>query len=266
MAIHFKESDWVAVRRCAGADGVAVVPLGSLEQHGPHLPCGVDSIQIEEVMARMVARLDPKLPVCVCPTVEYSVVQWASPLASAGIAPKTMEQCLVDICRALTDLGFSKIVLAHGHGGLPAGRSALWQATYEKRPALYVDLMPFDRCEAQIAEIIGGASGHAGAAETSMMLAIRPDLVNVNKAGATPDSLWGDDFPFPSLTREGSYTIPPIESVPDGFYGGDITLASAEKGEKILDVLAGSVAEVVGELASAPTPAEYKHVWRKPLP
>ena len=65
---------------------MAVVPLGSLEQHGPHLPCGVDSIQIDEVMARTVARLDPKLPICVCPTVDCSVVQWGSPLASAGIA------------------------------------------------------------------------------------------------------------------------------------------------------------------------------------
>ena len=266
MAIYFKESDWVAVRRCAGADGVAVVPLGSLEQHGPHLPCGVDSIQIDEVMARMVARIDPKLPVCVCPTVDYSVVQWASPLASAGIAPKTMEQSLVDICHALTDLGFSKIVLMHGHGGLPTGRSALWQAMHEKRPALYVDFTPFDRCQAQIEEIVGGPDGHGGTAETSMMLAIRPDLVDVGKAGLAPASLWGDDFPFPSLERVGSYAIPSVESAPEGFYGRDPSLASAEKGEEILDIMAASVAEVVAELASAPTPAQYKHVWRKPLP
>ena len=217
-------------------------------------------------MARTVSRLAPELPVCICPTVDYSVVQWASPLASAGVAPKTMEQCLVDICHALTDLGFSKIVLAHGHGGLPAGRSALWQAMHEKRRALYVDLMPFDHCEEQITEIVGGPMGHAEAIETSMMLAIRPELVNVSEAGPTPASLWRDNFPFPSLQREGSYTIPPVESIPDGFYGSDVTLASAEKGERILDVLAGSVAEVVRELASAPTPAEYKHVWRKPLP
>jgi creatinine amidohydrolase len=266
VAIFFKESNWITVRRYAEADGVAVVPLGSLEQHGPHLPCGVDSIQIDEVMARMVARVDPELPVCICPTVDYSVVQWASPLASAGVAPQTLEQCLLDITHALTDLGFSKIVLAHGHGSLPAGRSALWQAMHEKRPALYVDLMPFDRCQEQIAEIVGGPLGHAEAAETSMMLAIRPDLVNVDEAGPTPADPLGEDFPFPSLKREGSYTIPSIESLPDGFYGSDVSLASAEKGEKILDVLAESVAEVVGEMASAPTPAEYKHVWRRPLP
>ena len=122
------------------------------------------------------------------------------------------------------------------------------------------------RSEEQITEIVGGPLGHAEATETSMMLAIRPELVNVSEAGPTPADLWGDNFPFPSLKREGSYTIPTLESVPDGFYGSDVTLASAEKGEKILDVLAGSVAEVVQEMASAPTPAEYKHVWRRPLP
>ena len=209
MPIYFKKSDWVAVRRCSEKDGVAIVPLGSLEQHGPHLPCGVDSIQIDEVMVRMGARLvDPALPVCICPTVDYSVVQWASPLASAGVAPTTMEQSLVDICHALTDLGFWKIVLVHGHGGLPTGRSALWQAVHEKRPALYVDFMPFERCEAQIAKIIGGPSGHGGAAETSMMLAIRPDLVDISKARSAPLNLWGDNFPFPSLERVGSIRYP----------------------------------------------------------
>ena len=131
MAIHFKESNWMTVRRCAASEGVAVVPLGSLEKHGSHLPCGTDSIQIDQIMARMVARLDQELQVCICPTVDYSLVQWASPLASAGVAPKTLEQCLVDITHALTDLGFSKIVLARGHGSLLGGRAALWQAMHE---------------------------------------------------------------------------------------------------------------------------------------
>ena len=126
--------------------------------------------------------------------------------------------------------------------------------------------MPLDRCQDQIAEIVGGPLSHAEAAETSMMLVIRPDLVNISEAGPTPADPLGDDFPFPSLKRGGSYTIPPLESLPDGFYGSEVTLASAEKGEKILDVLAGSIAEVVGELASEPTPAEYKHVWRRALP
>jgi len=68
------------------------IPLGSLEQHGPHLPCGTDTFQVNELFKRAVQQVPSELPVCVCPTSEYSVVQWASPMASAGIQPLTLEQ------------------------------------------------------------------------------------------------------------------------------------------------------------------------------
>ena len=265
MAIFFKESDWVAVRRCAKADGVAAVPLGSLEQHGPHLPCGTDTYQIDEIMCRAVSRVDPALPVCICPTVEYNVVQWASPLASAGIAPFTLEQSLVDICHALTDQGFAKIILVHGHGGLSCGRSALWQAMQEKRPALYIDFEPYAQAWDRISELLGQPDEHGGMMETSMMLAIRPDLVDMGKAVSGPGDLWGEDFPFPSIKGPGIYAIPPAESAPDGI-GGDSRKGTAELGNRILDILADCVANVLGELAGAPTPPQCRRVWRKPIP
>ena len=265
MVIYFKESDWVKVRHCAAGDGVAAVPMGSLEQHGAHLPCGTDTYEIDEIMRRAATRIGDTLPVCICPTVEYSVVQWASPMASAGIAPFTLEQSLVDICHALTDVGFSKIVLLHGHGGLSCGRSALWQAMQEKRPALYVDFQPYERAWPQIEQIIGQPDEHAGMAETSMMLAVRPDLVDMSKAVRGPDDLFGEDFAFPSLKGPGSYPIVSVESTPDGL-AGDATLATAEKGEKILDAVADVVAEILSELASKPTPPEFREVWRKDMP
>ena len=265
MTIYFKDSDWIHVRRCAAADGVAVVPMASLEEHGPHLPCGTDTFEIDEYMRRAAERLDPELPVCICPTIEYSVVQWASPMASAGISPFTLEQSLVDICHALTDLGFAKIILVHGHGGLSSGRSALWQAMQEKRPALYVDFHPYTRCNPQISEIVGQPDEHGGMAETSMMLAIRPDLVDMDKAVTGPSSLFGDNFPFPSVAGPGAYTIPPVELTGEGI-GGDARQATAEKGNQILDIVADCMVEVLGELARSPTPPEFHHVWRKPLP
>ncbi len=266
MAIYFRDSGWMAVRQCAEADGVAAIPLGSLEQHGPHLPCGTDTFEINEVMARAMARIDPKLPICVCPTVEYSLVQWASPLASAGIEPFTLLRILLDICHALTDLGFSKIILVYGQGGSSMGQMALWQAMQEKRPALYVDLSPYERCALKMVEVMGAHGNHAGVMETSMMLAIRPDLVNLAKAVNCPPDLWGEDWPFPAATGAGVYTIPTIERTPCGVVGSDPRWTSAEKGHALLDVLANCVAEVFSELASAPIPEEFRHLWRKPLP
>jgi creatinine amidohydrolase len=266
MAIYFRESNWMTVRRCADADGVAVVPLGSLEQHGPHLPCGTDSYQVTEIMRRAASRIDESLPVCICPTIDYSIVQWASPLASAGIAPFTFEQTLVDLCHALTDQGFRKIVLVHGHGGISAGRSALWQAIYEKRAALYVDFHPYDRSTDKIAEICGGPPSHGGQSETSMMLAIRPDLVDMDKAIDCPRDLWPPDFAYPSITGPGAYTIATCETTPDGHSGQDPRQATAEKGNKILDIIATAVVEAVSELASKPTPEQFRRMWRRSSP
>src|ERR1051326_329488 len=179
MKILLAESNWINVRRCAENDGVAVLPLGSLEQHGPHLPLGTDSFQIAEIMKRALALLPDSANVCFLPVLEYTVVQWASPLASVGITPDTHTRVLTEIAASLHEQGFRKMLFVTGHGGLSPGRSAMWQAMQEKRPALYVDLHPFETAHDELTKAVGessgGIDGHAGAIETSMMLAIRSE-------------------------------------------------------------------------------------------
>jgi creatinine amidohydrolase len=268
MRIILAESNWITVRRCAENDGVAVLPLGSLEQHGPHLPLATDSFQITEIMHRALALVPESAHVCLLPVLGYTVVQWASPLASVGIHPETHTRVLVEITESLHEIGFRKMVLVHGHGGLSTGRSALWQAMQEKRPAVYVDLDPFEAAYEQLTatarESIGGLDGHAGAAETAMMRAVRPDLVKLKGVKAGAKSLYGDKFPFQRLQGRGLYTIPVIASVPDG-YDGDPRKATTELGHKLLDILATVSARVIADLAAHPTPAEFKRVWRRKL-
>jgi creatinine amidohydrolase len=261
MAIVFRESNWKAVRQTAQADGLALVPLGSLEQHGPHLPCGTDTILIDEITRRSVARCDTRAPICICPTIEYTLVEWAKPLASAGLGAFTTERTLLDILSALTDLGFHKIVFLHGHYGLPCARSASWEAWSQDRRALYVDVQPYEMAWGDIAHIAGEPLGHGGAAETAMMLATRPDLVHMNAAHPGPPHLWGASFPYSSLLQKGVYAIPTVESAPDGFEG-DPTQASADMGNRLLDAIAAKVGPMLGELVSAPTPVEFTRAYR----
>ena len=263
MAIYFKQSNWMNVRRCAEADGVAVIPLGSLEQHGPHLPCGTDTFEVNEFVARAVAMHDDALPVCVCPTIEYSVVSWASPMASAGVSPFTLQRIILEVCHALTDLGFTKIALVYGHK--VAGDAALWQAMYEKRSALYVDIDPYARCGEQLVEI-AGVENHGSCMETSMMLAIAPELVDMDKAVDCPEELWPDHAPFDSISGRGVYPIPTVEDTPEGHCGTDPRRATAEIGNRLLDTLAKCLADVLEPLAGNPTPPQFKRVWRKEVP
>lgn len=268
MKILLAESNWINVRRCASKDGVAVLPLGSLEQHGPHLPLGTDSFQIHAIMKRAMDLVPKSAPVCLLPVLEYTVVQWASPLASVGISPETHTRVLIETCASLHELGFRKMLFVHGHGGLPTGRSAMWQAMQEKRPALYVDLHPFEAAHDALSRVVressGGIDGHAGAAETSMMLTIRPDLVNLKGVKAGVKSLYGKKFPFQHLQGAGVYTIPVLESAPDG-YDGDPRKASKALGHKLIDLIARATARVMNELAAHPTPKEFTRVWRRKL-
>lgn len=269
MKIFLAESNWITVRQCGERDGVAVVPLGALEQHGPHLPLATDSFQITEIMKRAMALLPDSANVCFLPVLEYTVVQWASPLASVGISPETHTRVLVEICQSLHEIGFRKMVFVHGHGGLSTGRSAMWQAMQEKFPALYVDLHPFETAYEELTKAVGessgGIDGHGGAIETSMMLAIRPDIVNRKAFKRGAKSLYGKKFPYRTLQGTGVYTIPVIESAPDGF-DGDPRKATPAIGNKALDAIAKVVANVVGDLAAHPTPKEFTRTWQRPVP
>lgn len=266
MKLFLAESTWMDVRRCAENDGVAVWPLGSLEQHGPHLPLATDSYQIAEIMRRAIAMLPSSADVCCLPVLDYTVVQWASPLASVGITPETHTRVLLDTLASLHELGFRKIVLVHGHGGLPTGRTAMWQAMQEKRPAIYVDLHPFETAYKELSaacdESSGGIDGHAGTAETAMMLAIQPKLVHHKTTKRGAKSLYGEKFPFKTLQGTGLYTIPVLESMPDG-YDGDPSRATPELGHRVIDIIARVVADVVGDLAAHPTPKEFTRTWKR---
>ena len=73
----------------------------------------------------------------------------------------------------------------------------------------YVDFnICYERCVDPIRAICGELVTHPGCGETSMMLEIRPDLVDMSKAVKGPKDVWADDFPFPALQQAGCYTIP----------------------------------------------------------
>ncbi len=264
--MRFAEADWREVRRAAEADGVALIPMGSVEAHGPHLPCGTDTFQINEIVRRAVERAGQPERVVVYPTIEYTVTEWAAPFASASISPRTLLDELADIARAAHDLGFRKIVCTQGHANLPAVAMAFWQLRHERRYALYVDTQPYVMIAAELAGLTGEtAICHGGVAETAMMLALRPDLVRKDKIVDGPDGLWGRDFPFPSIQgRPGAFCLPTVEALPY-CVEGRASLATPEMGEQLLDLCAGALARVLAELLANPVPEQYLRPFTKPL-
>jgi creatinine amidohydrolase len=254
---------YVDLRRAA--DGVAVIPMGSFEAHGPHLPCGTDSLLVEAMVARAAAASDERR-VVVFPTVDYSLVEWARPLASAGVAPATLLEKLADIARDVHGIGFRRIVFVQGHGNMPATQLALWRVWSEGARAMYVDACPYVMAAEQVEQAAGQQVGHAGLIETAMMLAAHPELVDMGKAVDGPDDLWGERFAFASLRGSaGVFCIPSIASLPDGVIGR-ATAATAELGEQMLEIHASVLAELFNDLLARPVPPEFLEPYVKDLP
>ena len=171
------ENTYVDIEK-SGVDTV-IIPVGAVEQHGPHLPLGTDWF-IADAMGKALAE---ELNAYVIPAIPVSNSQeHLSFKGSVSIRPTTLALLLEDICLSLRHQGFRKIVIASSHGGNWIIKP--WVRDFNFRyPDMMVihssGTMPGDTKNIPV-EI------HSGQGETSAMLAIRPDLVKPGAADFTP--------------------------------------------------------------------------------
>ena len=160
-------------------DGLAILPVGATEQHGPHLPSGTDAFHAEWIARKAALSLADDLAVVVTPTVPFGQSQHHLPFGGTlSLSPATFEAVLRDLCRSLAACGFQRIFILNGHGGnhdivqivanevalnhrINVGCGSWWLMAHQ---ALVE------------AEVSDDAPGHAGVFETSIMLALRPEL------------------------------------------------------------------------------------------
>ena len=221
-----------AERGRAGA--VCVLPVGSLEQHGEHLPVGTDSLLVETVCLRAAALAERD--VVVAPTVWTGQSPHHVGLGvTVTIAPELLIELTREIARCLRPW-FAAVVLVNGHGGNRGWLGALaldeeipyvnyWDLV---EPSLLSELFPVDL----------GSIGHAGQAETSAMLSVAPGLVGTPSAAFEPIARANDPFLLPDMGASGVL--------------GDPSAASAELGERFLAAVAHALAAVLDTFAIQP--------------
>jgi creatinine amidohydrolase len=236
--IRMEEMTWPAIRAAIeGGCATAVVAVGATEQHGPHLPTMTDA-RIGDAVAELVARrLGDAL---VARTIAVGVSEHH--LAFGGtisLKPETLKLILRDYADSLARCGFSRIVFVPTHGGnFPAVREAIDEAR-AAHPGVdvagYTDLLGFagflNRVSADFGVSAEASGAHAGENETSMMMALEPELVDAKRfAAGYLGPLGGAEVKrilergMPDLTSNGVLGDP----------GG----ASAEKGRVYLERLA----------------------------
>ena len=184
------------LREMARADAIVILPVASLEQHGPHLPVEVDSMLGETVAVRAARKIAERgQQAVVLPVLWTGLSEHHMSFGGTITLDFPAFSAVVEgVCRSVLRHGFKRIVLLNAHGG---NENALRTITDELTPKLGVPIVQFTYWYAAavaIAKILEtqGALMHACEAETSMMLAVRPELVAMDrvglaKANSTPD-------------------------------------------------------------------------------
>ncbi len=212
---------------CALDPELAIIPVGSLEQHGPHLPVMTDwAIATElgkRVAEKMGAFLLPALPISTCR-------EHMGKKGSVWMEPTTFYQMMYDIIMSLKTQGFKRVGIISAHGGIFINTPLVRDLNAKFQPNLQVAIVSPDSIVTE--GILETPELHAGEGETSQILAIAPETVHMERAVD-----FVPDVPRPYLNYGSIF-----RACPDGVWGIP-TKATAEKGEKVLDASAKIVVE-----------------------
>ena len=236
------------------SDLVVVLPVGAIEQHGPHLPLSVDRDLVEAVTARALAALMPAQNVLVLPTVQIgcSIEHDRFP-GTLSLSGATLLVVLADLAASLRRSGVLRLVLFNGHGGNTA---ALEMAAREMRVThgmIVATASWFGFAGAE--EVFAGADLaqdlHAGLIETSAMLAARPELVEMDKARDFPTAMtgWAADAPRIGLSGQPARPAWAIGDLNREGACGNAAAATAEAGAQLLDTAGRGFAAFLAEFA-----------------
>jgi creatinine amidohydrolase len=212
---------------------VVIVPVGSVEQHGPHCPQDVD-ISIPYHLALAAADAVGDFPVIVAPPVTFGFTHYnMGEVGTITLGLETFIAVLCDVSRSIWANGFHRLILLNGHGGneQPTWSAAVKLAEEDVWPvALTYWNMARDELLAW-SEADAGSIGHGGEWETSLQLSLRPHLVDMDRAVKDEWRLkFGPEVSryatFPERRREMAHGVM-----------GDPFAASAEKGQRLFAVL-----------------------------
>jgi creatinine amidohydrolase len=216
---------------------VAVLPVGSFEQHGDHLPLITDTV----VACLIAQRLSTAYNLFLLPPITISCSHEHSTFAgSVSIRAQTLLAIIDDVARSLEQSGIRQMVLVNGHGGNYVLRNAVQQANVgERRMVFFPEHEDWAAARAAAGLVTSGADDmHAGELETSVLLHAHPELVGENYKAAD----WLAS-PRPHLLVVGmaGYTSSGVIGRP--------SLATPEKGKAILESLTASFADHLKQLS-----------------
>ncbi len=217
----------------------AIIPVGSMEQHGAHLPVSTDSL-IAEYIAGLLAE---RIGALVLPVISYGVSFEHKPMFNVSLHSSTLSSVLCDVCTSLIENSMRQIIILNGHHGNTGALQYISQEIESKiisaNGTTYAGIHTLHYWHMMTAEF-----DHAGEVETSLVLAIAPELVHLKRAKPNSKSLSKSRAAYGSLTNSpGSFP-----KVTGNGVWGDPTKASASKGERLIKEIVDNLVKTTAEL------------------
>ena len=195
---------------------IAVIPIGSIEQHGPHLPISTDS----DIVSEVARKITEKNGYLLLPTITYGVSFEHAPFFNLSIRESTLRTILIDLCKSLSENNIKTIFIINGHhGNLESIKN--FDLKIQKILKNKVRVCPLSYWHFMERDF-----DHAGFVETSLMLAISKNVkMNLAKKGLTTDKMTKQEIAkisklanqsFPKATKNGIWGDPRKATKKDG--------------------------------------------------
>lgn len=249
--LYLQKLSWPAIREAAQHVRIVILPVGSIEQHGPHLPIDVDTTTASFLAVEATRKASKNLgkrAALIGPTIPFGgpglgMDEWPGTIR---LRPQVFIDLYKDIGSCLARAGFQYVIALNGCYGNVASLTLACQLLKVEFPDTHfiaLDSVWADKeVITQVRESAAGGTGHAGEVETSIMLAIDPEHVDMTQAideiPGHPSSKVSFDF-----SSQSPYTWPvSFSQMTQSGVMGRATLGSRDKGEKILQAAVDRIA------------------------
>lgn len=232
-----------------------IQPIGAIEQHGPHLPLIVDAAIATAVVGQTLHKLNPDIPAYALPTLHYgkSNEHWTFP-GTLTLSAQTLTAVLMEMAEGIYRAGFRKLLLVNAHGGQPQVLEIVARDLRQQHSDLQVFPLFVWGAPHRAADIVGKQEYetgiHAGDVETSVMLALLPEQVDMEKAVQEFPKPFADDS---LLSLEGRLPMAwTMDDLSKSGVVGNATAATAAKGTAILESVSDGWVRVLEEIFAFP--------------
>ena len=242
---------WSEIRKSAGDGALLLLPTGSTEQHGPHLPVRTDSLLVEAVAHAALESIDREragTPVVCAPTLWLGASDHHKTFFALSASEITYVAMLTDVCVSVAEAGFSKLFIVNGHGGNTAPLRVAIAGLRKSSPELLIataDYWSLAAAELRRDRMSPpGGAAHGGEIETSLMMHLAGGSVQIDRMErSVPDVPAGYEIDLIDGGAAAMYA--PWNALSEKGHVGDPTVSDEEHGRLFFEAAVNSLAQTL---------------------